>query len=250
MSILTESEIKNRIKNKELKPFDEFKVKKGVIITPLAISFLKENKIKLKYVDDEKCIDKENEDINVSRYKYITEYGGFLDKKPEYMTQLYKNKLVFKDNKLIKLRGKLDSLQSEILKAQIYADKMKLDKLVKDLQEILDFVRNILKCEIIDEAIEEFNLLNMNETELRDISHHPKKYFGIDHLFTIDYKLGEVVVILNSLRSLVRETELVAYSAFKNEEGKVVREDIIKALNRLSSLMYIMIFKYLKGNYD
>ncbi len=250
MSILTEGELKNKVKNKKLKPFDEFKIKKGVIITPLAISFLNDNKITLKYVDDEKCIDREMGDVEVNKYKYITEYGGFLDEKPEYMTQLYKNKLVFKDNKVIKLRGKLDSLQSEILKSQIQLNKMKLDKLVNDLQEILDFVRNILKCEIIDEPLGEFSLLNMNEIELRDISHHPKKYFDIDHLFTIDYKLGEVVIVLNSLRSLVRETELVAYSAFKNDDGRVVREDIIKALNRLSSLMYVMIFKYLKGNYD
>jgi ethanolamine utilization cobalamin adenosyltransferase len=41
-------------------------------------------------------------------------------------------------------------------------------------------------------------------------------------------------VRLNSLRTASRETELAA-AAFKDTDGKPVREDIIKALNRISS---------------
>ena len=84
--------------------------------------------------------------------------------------------------------------------------------------------------------------------ELREHSHHPSKYYGIRH-FLPNYKQGEMVAYLNKLRTLTRETELIAYKAFKDEYGQVSREDIIKSFNRLSSLFWIMMFKYLAGKY-
>ena len=44
-------------------------------------------------------------------------------------------------------------------------------------------------------------------------------------------------------------TEISAYEAFKEKYGGIEREDIISALNRLSSLFNIMIFKYKTGKY-
>ncbi|GAA0687153.1 MULTISPECIES: hypothetical protein [Clostridium] len=44
-------------------------------------------------------------------------------------------------------------------------------------------------------------------------------------------------------------TEISAYEAFKEKYGGIEREDIITALNRLSSLFNIMIFKYKTGKY-
>ena len=67
--------------------------------------------------------------------------------------------------------------------------------------------------------------------------------------FLPHYKQGEMVAYLNKLRTLARETELIAYKAFKDEYGQTNREDIIKSLNRLSSLFWIMMFKYLTGKY-
>ena len=54
---------------------------------------------------------------------------------------------------------------------------------------------------------------------------------------------------MNRLRTKARETELTAYRAFKTETGDVEREDIICVLNRLSSLFWIMMFKFLTGKY-
>jgi ethanolamine utilization cobalamin adenosyltransferase len=57
--------------------------------------------------------------------------------------------------------------------------------------------------------------------------------------------MGPLSVALNELRSLVRETELSAAEAFQDQIGNSGREDIIMALNRLSSLFYVLMFKYL-----
>lgn len=252
MSVLTENELRKIIgKNKD--NIKEFNIEKGQIITPSAKSYLSERNIKLKYVDKLSQMDnklKENiEDvIKEKTYKYTTVFGAKLDEKPEHMTQLYGNLLVFKDHKRIIMRGKVDSLESKILDTQIICQKNSMPKLVKDLQEILDFVRNIMRCEVLEEKLENFTLLGLTPDELREQSHNPKKYFGIGHEFPT-YEMGEVVIAINSLRSTTREVELSAYEAFKGKYGQVEREDLIKALNRLSSVFWIIIYKIRIGKY-
>lgn len=252
MSVLTENELR-KIIGKNKNNITEFHIEKGQIITPSAKSYLSERNIELKYVDKLSQIDnklKENiEDIVKEKtYKYTTIFGAKLDEKPEHMTQLYGNLLVFKDHKRIIMRGKVDSLESKILDTQIICQKNGMPKLVKDLQEILDFVRNIMRCEVLEEKLQDFTLLGLTSDELREQSHNPKKYFGIGHEFPT-YEMGEVVIAINSLRSTTREVELSAYEAFKGEYGQVEREDLIKALNRLSSVFWIIIYKIRIGKY-
>lgn len=252
MGVLTESEVRRRVgKNKD--NITEFFIEKGLIITPSAKSYLSERSIELKYVDKLSDINNEpkeviKEVIKEKNYKYTTVFGAKLDEKPEHMTQLNGNLLVFKDNKRIILRGKIDSLESEILKAQVLCHKSDMPKLVKDLQETLNFVRNIMRCEVLDEKLEDFKLLGLNPDELREQSHYPKKYFGIGHEFP-SYEMGEIVIAINSIRSNTREVELAAYEAFKSEYGNVERADLIKALNRLSSVFWIMIYKVRTNKY-
>ncbi|WP_270940971.1 cobalamin adenosyltransferase [Romboutsia lituseburensis] len=252
MGVLTESEIRRRIgKNKD--KLTEFYIEKGQIITPSAKSYLLEKSIELKYVDSLSEVSNEpkeiiKEVIKEKSYKYTTVFGAKLDEKPEHMTQLNGNLLVFKDHKRIILRGKIDSLESKILEGQILSQKSDMPKLTKDLQEILNFVRNIMRCEVLEEKLEEFTLLGLTPDELREQSHYPQKYFGIGHEFP-SYDMGEVVVCINSIRSATREAELCAYEAFKGEYGQVEREDLIKALNRLSSVFWIMIYKIRTGKY-
>lgn len=259
MALITESELRKLLKDKD---FKELKVLKGEIITPSAKSFLRDNNVELKYVDSKEEVKVESENKKVttedvhfknteksSAYKYKTLFGAELNNKPEYMTQLYGNILVFKDHKRILFRGKMDSLEGKILQTQILCLKLNHNKLVEDLQEILDFVRNLVKCEVLNESVREFSLQNMTPIDLREKSHYPEKYFGIGHFFP-DCSMGEVVIELNSCRTFTREAELVAYEAFKGQSGEVNREDIIKGLNRLSSLFYIMMFKCRTGKYN
>jgi ethanolamine utilization cobalamin adenosyltransferase len=170
--------------------------------------------------------------------------GEVLAAKPEELTHLWGNNLVYKDHPVIIWRGKLDSLTAMILEAQALGWEKDNREFVKDLEEILEFVRRLLPCEYKNIPVEDFCLLGLSAEELKARSHNPLKYYGCKHIL-IDYRMGPLCLRLNTLRTAVREAELAAAAAFKDPQGKPVREDIIRALNRLSSLFYIMIFKYL-----
>lgn len=253
MSVLTENQIRKEMRENKGN-ITEYYIEKGQIITPLAKSYLAEKKIEIKYIDNISNENNENkeakkETVKEESYKYKTVFGANLNEKPEHMTHLNGNLLVFKDHKRIILRGKIDSLESKILEVQVLCNKKSLGKLVNELQETLEFVRNIMRCEVLEEKLDSFKLLGLSEKELREQSHNPKKYFGIGHEFPT-YKMGEEVVLINSIRTSTREAELCAYEAFKGEYGEVEREDLIKALNRLSSVFWIMIYKIRTGQYQ
>ncbi|CCF13256.1 cobalamin adenosyltransferase family protein [Brevibacillus laterosporus GI-9] len=247
MALITESDLRKHFKNQEAKDSKVFEVKKGVILTPSAKSFLTDHQIELRYYD-ENATQQQNAPVPPTEIsskpsmRYETIYGGYLESKPEHMTHLYGNLLVYKDHPRIIFRGKLDSLEANILEAQITGVRAGLPKLAVDLEEVLLFVRNIVRCEVLGERLTNIQLLDMTSDEIREQSHHPKKYFGLDH-FKPSYEMGEMVIVLNSLRTFTRETELLAYQAFKQEHGSVEREDIIQALNRLSSLFWILMFR-------
>lgn len=168
--------------------------------------------------------------------------------KPEYMTHLRGDTLVFKDHPRITLRGSIDALESEIILVQIRARQLHLEKLYQDLNETIKAIRWLLRCEVSGEPVGAFSLLGLTPKELREHSHHPKQYYGIGH-FLPTAEHGEMVAHLNHLRTLARQTELMAYRAFKNQQGQVDREDILTAFNRLSSLYWIMMFRFLAGVY-
>lgn len=248
MALLTETSLRLELKNKSP---DKYIVSSDTKITPSARQFLKDRNIELVIEEKKDKEDKtqgacKREDVPEAKYTlYGT--GGYFDKKPEYMTHLYGNKLVMKSHPRIELRGKLDSLESRILELQVLAKEHKMECLVKDLEEVLGFVKRILRAEVLEEELPSVRLLSLNEEELRERSHNPRKYFNTGHL-TPDCSMGEIVIGLNSLRSSVREVEVNAVKAFKTEEG-VAREDILRALNRLSSCFYIMMLKSVSGGY-
>ncbi|WP_106766208.1 cobalamin adenosyltransferase [Paenibacillus faecalis] len=265
MAVVTESELRRHFRNRNMKEAAVYEAAPGTILTPSAKSFLTDHQIELRYVHtpesevEAKAPQKEvklqiTKNLNVEqppegKKRFRTLYGGFLETKPEHMTHLHGNLLVFKDHPRILFRGKLDSLEAKILEAQISCFKLNMTKLVDDLEEILQFVRRIVRCEVLSEDIEEFYLLGMTPKELREQSHFPKKYFGLEH-FQPSYDMGEAVVAINALRTLTRETELLAYQAFKKEHGDTEREDIIRSLNRLSSLFWIIMFRIRVGQYN
>ena len=183
----------------------------------------------------------ENEEFN-------TVFGGILKNKPEHMTHLRGNTLVFKDHPIIKYRGALDYLESKIICAQIVAEKNGYNEIVAELEEFITLVRKLIRVQITEEKLDDFKLICLNAKQLREHSHHSTKHYGISH-FLPSYKQGEVVAELNALRTLSRKTELIAYDAFKDENKNVSREDIIQAFNRMSSAFWIMMCKFIKGLY-
>lgn len=251
VSVLTENDVRQMLASGQLKEKSEIVVARNRIITPSARTYLLEKGIEIK-IEDNPIRELNNMDIEQGieniKEEFDTLFGAKLTEKPEHMTHLRGNLLVFKDHPRIAFRGAIDSLEAEIIMTQIVAEKKQLSQMIKDLEEIIKFIRNLLRCEVSGEPVGEFKLQGLDAKELREHSHHPSQYYGMRH-FLPNYNQGEMVAYLNKLRTLTRETELIAYKAFKDEYGQTKREDIIKSLNRLSSLFWIMMFKYLTGKY-
>jgi len=249
MGLITEASLRAEIKNKSI---DRYVARPGTKITPSARQYLKDRNIELVFEAEpaEKSPAQSQPADSAAKSKARFVFAGtdcYLDEKPEYMTQLYGKKLVYKDNPRIVFRGAVDSLQSGILLLQAEAAGSRQDKLVIELEEVLGYVRNIMRCEVLEEEFPCIELLGLSEGELRDKSHNPLKYFNMKHILP-NYSMGKLALGLNDLRSRVRETEIQAVRAFRKEEG-MEREDLVKALNRLSSCVYIMMLQYLSGAY-
>lgn len=179
--------------------------------------------------------------------KYRTLFGATLNEKPEHMTHLKGNILVRKDHPRIAFRGMVDALEGELMLAQQASHEY--PALVKELEEALALVRRLIRCDVLDEPVGELRLCGYDAGQLREYSHYPDKYLGQPH-FLPAYTDGPALLAVNKVRTLVRQTELSAYAAFKDVEGNVTRGDIILALNRLSSLMWIMMIKLKAGQYE
>ncbi len=231
-------------------------VNEGTFVTPLAYEYLKSNSIDLAF--SSKSNKGGSFGKGVMSYSKIPATGSrrFVDfetgcgysEKPEHMTHLRENLLVSKDNPRILLRGKFDSLEAIIINTQIVAQKNGYGNIAEDLEDVLSFVQVLLACEVKDEAVPEIKLLGMNSQRLRYVSHHLKEEFGIEHSVP-HYSMGEVCAALNFLRTFIRETELAAVKAFYRD-GKIERSDIVEALNRLSSCVYIIFCKKVTEQYE
>ena len=164
--------------------------------------------------------------------------------KGEMMTHLRGNVLVPKTDPQIAFRGKLDSLQALIIKTQLESENEGRHDVTRDLGELLDFVRMIVSAEVRDEPLKEIKLLGMDSARVRRDSQNVKEAFGIEHPVP-SYRMGGLCVCLNQLRTQVREAELSAARAFTNDHGCCSRVDVVEALNRLSSCVYIIMCRVL-----
>lgn len=238
MELINEAYIKKLINEGTIKSNGTIQVNENQLFTPSAIEYLHDKNIRVVRGVKQKGDTKE----------FNTVFGGVLVNKPEHMTHLKGNTLVFKDHPVIKYRGALDYLESRIILAQIVAEKEGYKSIVSDLEGVISLVRKLIRYEITGEKLEDFKLIGLNAEQLREHSHHSTKHYGVSH-FLPNYKQGEIVANLNVLRTLARRTELVAYDAFKDADKNVSRDDIIQALNRLSSAFWIMMCKFIAGLY-
>ncbi|MDR1874303.1 MAG: hypothetical protein LBQ90_04715 [Synergistaceae bacterium] len=168
--------------------------------------------------------------------------------KREHTTYLSAGFAVSKANLKIEFRGRLDSLCAEVVELQVRFQKNGHVEAVEDLEEVRTKLCDLMTREATGEACGELFLQGLSPDELRERSHHPAKYFGIGHI-RAHHTMGEISAGLNTLRTRVRETELSACRAFETKE-EPERPDIIKFLNRLSSAIYVLTYKYLPAGYD
>ena len=169
------------------------------------------------------------------RYRLLS--GGYAEEKPEHMTHLNAEILVPKTHPRIRFRGKMDTLEAELILCQLVPGAPE-----GALGEILDLSRKILRCDVLEEPLRQDTLCGLTQAEQRERSHMPQDYYGQPH-FMPQASDGSVIAGLNRARCFAREAELAAVEAFSNRDGNLIREDIPKALNRMSSMLYLLMIQ-------
>lgn len=266
MKVITEAALRTELRASDP---EVYCVPEDKILSPAAKEYLMQRKIRITKAgqkDSEEDTDKKDMKIVATELPELppvevpkdtavkpkyTDYdtGAFYLKKPEHMTQLYGNVLVPKDHPRIHFRGKLDSLQSLVVLSQaLMAGKTENKGIIQDLNDILGILREMMRCDVLEEPFQNETIIGLTHEELRAHSHNPMKYYKIKAMVLPDYSMGTEYALLNQLRTAIRETEVAAAEAFR-EGNKYTHSDIIEELNRLSSALHIMMCKYLAGDY-
>lgn len=222
--LYTEQNVRDNLRNREGKRV--FFLGKNDQLTSGARDFLTRERIAILPAEQAKP----------SQYRLLG--GGFVTEKPEHMTHLNGDVLVSKNHPRIAFRGAIDTLESEIILCQLIAP----DAVKSDLAQILAFVRLILRCEVLGEPVPSPKLCGLTEQEVRSHSHRPQDYYGQPH-FMPEAADGELIARLNRCRCAAREAELKAVAAFVDPDGCAARIDLLRAVNRLSSMFYLLMIR-------
>lgn len=198
---------------------------KGDQLTSSARDFLSRERIEILPAEQAKP----------QRYRLLS--GGYTEEKPEHMTHLNGEVLVPKSHPRIRFRGKMDTLEAELILCQL-AEK----SLEAPVGEILGLARQIIRCDVLEEELKWDTLCGLTESQQRKRSHFPQEYYGQPH-FMPSFTDGMVIARLNRARCAAREAELAAVQAFSDREGNLTRQDIPQALNRMSSMLYLLMIQ-------
>ena len=225
--LYTEQTVRDNVRNRDGKRV--FFLSKADTLTPGARDFLSRERISILPAEEAK----------IDTYRLLS--GGVMTQKPEHMTHLYGDVLVEKTHPRIAFRGAIDTLEAEIMLCQLNAGAFQ-----RELSEILALVRRLIRCDVLDEPVPGEKLCGLTEDEIRRRSHFPQDFYGQPH-FMPEHTDGEVVLWLNRARCAARAAELAAVRAFVDQEGRPVRTDILRAMNRVSSMLYLLMIQAKKG---
>ena len=222
--VLTDSQLRARWRGEKTRT-----VPQDTVITPAAMDFLRENNISLSRRSEGMTV----EENPGGRYVEAAT-GRPMAEKTEDMTHLRGNLLVPKTHPRIAFRGKLDSVMADTLLAQCLAREKGCAMAEDGLGEVLQALRAILAAEVKEEPLSPPTLFGLDSDRLRWVSQHIQEEMGMPHPIP-EHTMGCLALTINRLRTQIRETELAAAAAFTGE-----REDLLLALNRLSSAVYIL----------
>lgn len=221
--LYSESAVRDNLRNRDGKRV--FYLGKGDQLTSQARDFLTRERIEILPAEAAKP----------QRYRLLG--GGYLEEKPEHMTHLCGDLLVPKTHRRIAFRGAMDTLEAALL-----LGALEMPDQQKELEQLLELARQIVRCDVLDEPLEEKSLCGLTMEELRSHSHRPQDYYGKPH-FMPRVSDGKKVLQLNRLRTQAREAERLAAAAFATEAGDCSRTDLLRGLNRMSSMLYILMLR-------
>lgn len=225
--LYTEQNVRDNIRNREGKRV--FFLADGDRLTPGARDFLSRERVEIRPATEAK----------IETYRLLS--GGYVTEKPEHLTHLHGNVLVEKTHPRIAFRGKMDTLEAELLLCQ----RKVSPEIRRDLGEILSLARHLIRCDVLNEPVKQETLCGLDEKQLRQRSHFPQDYYGQPH-FMPSEEDGEAILHLNRARCTAREAELAAVAAFADRDGNPTREDILQAMNRMSSMLWILMIRMKK----
>ena len=217
--LYTRQAVQDNIRNREGKRV--FYLGKGDQLTSDARDFLTRERIEILPASE----------ARPDRYRLLN--GGFMEGKPEHMTHLNGDTLVEKTHPRILFRGAVDTLEGELLLAAAGAE----GEIRKQLEEALAYTRTLLRNEVLDEPVKAETLGGMDEKALRERSHRPQDFYGQPHFMPAPTD-SQLLLQVNKARCLARNAELRAVAAFP-----AGREDLLRAFNRLSSFLYLIMIQ-------
>jgi ethanolamine utilization cobalamin adenosyltransferase len=196
-----------------------------------------------------------------ARYRVLAT-GELLDEKPESLTHLggpdvvspsggqaprspvaAAQSLVSKTHPRMDLRGKLDLLEGHLLDAQIAANDAGVRDLVGELEEAVELTRKVVGAEVTGRPLGAWTLGGMDAARIRWASHHTQELFGVPFMYP-SVRHGAPVAKLYLARGMAREAERALLRALPD------RADLLLALNRVSSYLYVLTCKVAGGRYD
>lgn len=222
--LYTEQAVRDNIRNREGKRV--FFLGSKDTLTPGARDYLTREKISILPASE----------AATQTYRLLS--GAVLTQKPEQLTHLHGDVLVPKTHPRIAFRGAMDTLEAELL---LCAAALR-QPFSGHVTEILALARHLLRCEVLSEPVKWDKLCGLSEAELRSHSHRPQDFYGQPH-FMPEPSDSHEILLLNRCRTAARATELTAAHAFTDPDGNCTRGDILKALNRMSSMLYILMIE-------
>ena len=219
-----ETEVRANIRNREGKRV--FYLGKGDQLTASARDWLTRERIPILTAEQAKPV----------AFRLLS--GGTVAEKPEHMTHLNGEILVSKTHPRIAFRGAMDTLEAELLLCQLNLP----DPWKKQVGEALDFARELVRRDVLEEPAPQKRLCGLSEAELRNRSHRPQEFYGQAHFMPAATD-GAAALWLNRARCAARAAELAAVHAFADREGNPTRVDILQALNRMSSMLYLLMIQ-------
>ncbi len=220
----SEENVRHNIRNRAGKRV--FYLGQGDTLTPSARDFLRREKIEILPA----ALAKPEE------YRLLS--GAVLTHKPEHYTHLRGSILVPKTHPVIGFRGAIDTLEAELLLSQ----QVSAEPIRSHLGEVLQLARNLIRWEVMEEPVQAGLLCGLTEQQQREHSHRPQDFYGQPH-FMPACTDGPVILQINRARAAARAAELAAVHAFVDAEGRVTRPDLLQALNRMSSMLYILMIQ-------
>ncbi len=226
--LFTEKAARDNVRNREGRRV--FYLGKTDTLTPGARDWLRRERIEILPAE------------LAGRERYRLPGGGFSEDKPEHMTHLNAEFLVPKTHPRIRFRGAMDTLEAELILAQLALE----GEVREQVGEILRLARRLIRCDVLEEPVGEVTLCDLTEQEQRKRSHFPQEFYGQPH-FMPEWSDGMAIARLNRARCAAREAEVKAVEAFADREGIPTRPDILQALNRMSSMLYVLMIRLKAG---